>query len=38
MLPLNVRGNPAVHEGGRRYIMLHEDCIAAVLCGVLDTQ
>lgn len=38
MLPLNVRGNPVVHEGGRRNIMLHEDYIAAVLCGVLDTQ
>lgn len=38
MLPLNVRGNPVVHEGGRRNIMLLEDYIAAVLCGVLDTQ
>jgi len=36
MLPLNVRGNPVVHEGGRRNIMLLEDYIA--LCGVLDTQ
>lgn len=38
MLPLNVRGNPVVHEGGRRNIMLLEDYIAAALCGVLDTQ
>lgn len=38
ILPLNVSCNPVVHEGGRRNIMLLDDYIAPVLCGVLDTQ
>lgn len=38
ILALNVSCNPVVHEGGRRNIMLLDDYIAPVLCGVLDTQ
>lgn len=38
ILPLNVSSNPVVQKGGRRNIMVLDEYIAAVLCGVLDTQ